>query len=275
MAANNPTPPDITDHTRWHLQLTVGHSCVRANFYDVVSPHAYLHTAAHWQGDPADSLRRIEDTVYDNPAIVDDYTTSILIRPVQMLFVPAESLDTGSEEQAAELADMMDAAENKDVWLEEALPGIMAVYTTPAGLRDFLMRTFPTEDVRLALLPMIRHVASWGSDGGEKVWVHLDADTLDIVAMSGGRPLLINTREYRGVADAAYYIVSVVRTLGLSTVRTEVRLSGAEDLRRELLPMLRRHLGFVSNALLPATVKQSIASGLSLSEALITTPKDR
>lgn len=273
MPVNSNTFPDISDHQRWQLQLTAGHNGVRANYFDVISPRAFVHTDQHWRCDPADALRKIEDTIYDNPDIVDDYTTCILVRPVQMVFLPADSLPPDADEEARELADLVDACENKDVWSEELLPGIRAVYTTPGGVRDFLTRTFPTEDVQLALRPMARHVAAWGADGAEKVWVHLDADTLDIIAMAGGKPVIINTREYHGAADAAYYVVSVVRTLGLSASRAEVRLSGEESVRRELLPMLRRHLGFVSNALLPAPVKQALSAGLSLSEALLTHKK--
>lgn len=273
MNPNTTTPhPDISDHSRWRLRLTVGPCGVRANFHDAVAGRLFTYMDRIWTGDPADSLRKIEDAIYEDPVILDDYTTSILVRPVRMIFVPDSRLGADSAAEDAEaLISQVDATEAKDVWIEPLGRGLTAIFSTPAGVRDFLARTFPTEDVHLALRPMLSHVLLRENDPGRKMWVHLDAGTLDVVAVSDGRPVLINTREYSEAADAAYYIVYALGAIGFDPATTDVRLSGCEDVRRELMPMLRRHIDCVSGALLPTAVNHAIAGGASLCEALGTT----
>lgn len=272
MDLNITTPhPDISDHSRWRLQLTVGDGGVRANFYDAAAGRLFTYLEKSWRGDPADSLRKIEDAIYEDPAILDDYTTGILIRPSRMIFVPDSRLGAEStEEDAGELLSLVDASDALDVWSESLGCGFTAVFSTPAGVRDFLSRTFPTEDVHLALRPMLGHVLLKERGPGRKMWVHLDAGTLDVVAAADGFPVLINTREYQEAADAAYYIVHALRAIGFDAAGTDVRLSGREELRKELMPMLRRHMDCVSAALLPTCINQAIAQGASLCGALNT-----
>lgn len=259
------TLPDISDRSHWRLSLTVGDSCVRAIFRDDAAHRVVCYSSRTWQGDPAESLSKIVDAIYEDPVILDDYTTTILVRPTRMLFVPATTPADDIEANAAELISLVDAADNKDVWTEPLLPGVLAVWSTPAEVRDFLLRTFPTEDVHIALLPLVRLMAD---TRGEVAIVHLDNTTLDIVVMRDGVPLLINTREYGEPADAAYYIVYALQAIGVSTATAEVRVSGRREVRAQLMPMLRRHLGFVTNALLPTPVKNAVAEGVSLVEAL-------
>ena len=272
MDLNITTPhPDISDHSRWRLQLTVGDGGVRANFYDAAAGRLFTYLEKSWRGDPADSLRKIEDAIYEDPAILDDYTTGILIRPSRMIFVPDSRLGAESVEEDAEaLLSLVDASDARDVWTEPLGCGFTAVFSTPAGVRDFLSRTFPTEDVHLALLPMLGHVLFKERGPGRKMWVHLDTGTLDVVAAADGLPVLINTREYHEAADAAYYIVHALRAIGFDAAGTDVRLSGREELRKELMPMLRRHMDSVSAALLPTCINQAIAQGASLCETLNT-----
>lgn len=257
--------PDISDHERWRLQLTVGPGGVRANYFDAQARRAVQYLDKPLAVDPADALRSIEDIIYDDPALLDDYDTSILIRPTALIFVPTAQI--GEEEEAGELLSQVDPTEGKDVWIEPVTDEYTAIYSTPGGVRDFLVRSFPTEDVHLALSALLEHVASTGT-GDRKAWVHLDARTLDIVVFAGGRPVLVNTREYGEAADAAYYIVQSLRALGLDDGKTELQLSGNEQTRRELLPMLREHLDYVSTALLPSPAKQALAAGISLCEAV-------
>lgn len=272
MDLNITTPhPDISDHSRWRLQLTVGDGGVRANFYDAAAGRLFTYLEKSWRCDPADSLRKIEDAIYEDPAILDDYTTGILIRPSRMIFVPESRLGVESaDEDADALLSLVDASGSRDVWTEPLGCGLTAIFSTPAGVRDFLSRTFPTEDVRLALRPMLDHVLFKEGEPGRRMWVHLDSGTLDVVAADGGCPVLINTREYHETADAAYYIVHALRAIGFDAAGADVRLCGREDVRKELMPMLRRHIDSVSAALLPTCINHAIAQGASLCEALKT-----
>lgn len=259
--------PDFSDHSRFRLQITVGHSGVRANFFDPKARAMFPYMDKNWHCDPIDALKKIEDAFYEDTILLDDYDTRILIRPNYMLFRPADSLDADDDDAANSLISTLDAAEEKDVWTENC-GDITAVFSTPAGLRDFLHRSFLTENVKPAILPLLNARRSATDTTGKKIFVHLDAQTLDIVATDNGAPALINTRAYTDAPDAAYYIIYSLTALGFDPSRTEIMLSGPSPLRRELLPMLRRHAGHVTNALLPLYIKQALEKGVSLSEAL-------
>jgi len=260
--------PDISDHARWRLLLTVGESCVRAVFHDQAAKRQLLYLDRNWHCDPADALGRIEDAIYEDPAILDDYITGILVRPTRMILVPSAEIDPGDEEAAADMLSLLDLSENKDVWIEPVEASLTAVFSTPAGVKDFLLRSFPTEDVHFALRPMLAYLLSGQTPVAERVWVHFDERTLDIVAMAGGMPVLVNTRAYNDPADAAYYIIMAMRALSLSESDAEVMLSGSAVVRREIMPVLRKYLGFVANGILPIHVKRALEQGLSLTEAL-------
>lgn len=75
------TATDFSDHAVWRLLLTVGMKELQAVFYDTVRKRFVPYSSRVWQCDAADVLKNIEDAVYEDSLLLDDYDTSILIRP--------------------------------------------------------------------------------------------------------------------------------------------------------------------------------------------------
>lgn len=262
---------DFSDHKIWQLLLTVGVDRLDALFYDrqcrVFEP--FMHRT--WGCDPAEALSKIQDAVYEAPTLLDDYDTKILLRPTATLLVPPEMVDPDDTEANARALDAVDASEHKDVWCEP-LGEAMALYSTPDGVRDFLSRSFLTEDVHHVLCPMVAHFAATATaQGGHKMWVHVGEDLLDAVAWKDGRLVLGASWHFKGAADAAYYIMLAWNTLSLDPAQGQLQVSGTEDTRRELLPMLRRHINYVSLTLVSQTVASSLRQGVGLAQAFYMT----
>lgn len=261
------TRPDISDHARWRALLTIGSSGVRAHFYASDVRSAFLLIDTPIGGDPSDALAPIEDAVYSDPALLDDYDVAVLVRPDRMILLPAAEAGDEPEDEAARRLNLLDPRQRKDVWAVPAGEHV-AMFTTTEGVKDFLARTFPTEDVSPALAPLLSRRPSRAEDAEATAMVHLDPGTLDIVVWQNGRLVLANTRRYSGTADAAYYIVYALQALGISPASTHIEVSAPSPLRGEILPMLRRHAGRAAGAILPTPVKEAVDKGLSLVEAL-------
>ena len=258
---------DFSDHSAWRLLLTVCMDQLRATMFNSETRRAVPYMVKRWSPQPSQVLKSLEDAVYDDPLIVDDYRTAVLVRPSRLLVVPAARC--GDEDDAARMLAEVEPARDPDVWMEPVTDSVTALYTTPEGVRGFLDRTFATQDMHLALLPLLHHFGpKAAAEGGDRMWVDLHDGALDVVAYRDGGLLLANTWAFETAPDAAYYIVYAWQALGLDTENGELHVSGAEATRRELMPMLRRYVKFATMTVLPSAVSAMLKQGLSLAEAL-------
>lgn len=259
---------DFSDHSVWRLSLTVGMGGIEALFFDSVRRVCVPYMRRTWECAPADVLGRVEDAVYEDPLLLDDYRTSILVRPSATLLVPPHMVDEDDRDGNARALDAVDASESKDVWCER-IGETMALYSTPKGVKDFLARSFLTEDVHHVLKPVVEHFADKAkADGGEKVWVHVGRGLLDLVAFRNGVLLHAGSWQCAEPADAAYFILFAWRALGLDPAQGELCVSGDEGLCRSLMPMLRRHINYVGLTVTATVLGNALRNGAGLGEAL-------
>lgn len=263
-----PQKPDYSDHSVWRLLLTVGMRGVEAVFHNVKTQVCVPYLTREWECAGPDVLKHIEDTVYDDPLLPDDYDTSILIRPRATLLVPPDMTDVEDPGSLDRALSALDGAERKDVWCESAGEA-MALYSTPAGVRGFLGRTFLTEDVHHVIVPLVNHFAPKASaEGGEKMWVHLHPAGVDVVAFRDERLLHAGCWTCLPGMDSVYYVLFAWRSLGFDPSRGELMVSGKEELRREVMTTLRRHINYVSLTVTSSAVSDALSRGVSLSAAL-------
>lgn len=259
---------DFSDHNIWRLLLTVGVRGLEAAFYNRKTRACVPYISRTWECPDADVLKRIEDAVYDDALLPDDYDTTILLRPKATLLVPPELVDTDDIDSIREALDAVDASDSKDVWYED-MGEALALYSTPDGVKGFLGRTFLTEDVHHLLHPFVEHFRVKASnEGGEKMWVHLGENYVDMAAFRDGRLLQATSWYCSPGADAAYFLLFAWRTLGLDPTQGEMNISGKEEYRREVMTLLRRHINYVSLTVNSTNVSEALATGISMSGAL-------
>ena len=262
------TATDFSDHAVWRLFLTLGIKELHDVFYDTLRKRFVPYSSRVWQCDAADVLKNIEDAVYEDSLLLDDYDTSILIRPRATLLLPPGDVDMADGQALAEAIGYVDAAKQKDVWAEPVGEAV-AVYSTPKGVRDFLSRSFLTEDVHHVLKPVIEHKSAKArSEHGEKMWVNLENGRLDVAAFRDGALLLANSWNFAYPADAAYYLLYAWDTLGMDRAGGEMRVSGHESVRREIMPMLRRYINYVGLTVYSTTVAKAVRDNVSLPQVL-------
>lgn len=260
--------PDFSDHSAWRLLLTVDVRGLEAVFHNVRTRACVPYMSRRWECPEPDVLRHIEDAVYDDQLLTDDYDTSILVRPRATLLVPPDFVDVDDTDAVSEVMTAVDGSDRKDVW-GEPLGEAVVLYSLPAGIRGFLGRTFLTEDVHHVMVPYVSHFApKAAAEGGEKMWVHLHEHGVDMAAFRDGRLLHAGCWTCAPGPDAAYYILFAWRALGLDPDRGELKLSGKETLRREVMTSLRRHISYVSLVVTSSAMSEALARGVGMSEAL-------
>jgi len=259
---------DFSDHRTWRLHLTVGMRGLDAVFFNATARECVPYLSRRWQCADADVLKNIENAVYEDPLLLDDYDTTILICPKATLFVPPSMIDPDDEDAVCRALDAVDAAEHKDVWCEPVADAT-ALYSTPCGVKDFLGRSFLTEDVHHIVRPFVEHFQAKAAGGaGEKMWVHLGADRMDMIVFRDGRLVNASFRYCAPGPDAVYFILFAWDTFGLDPMRGELRISGIDKYRRSVMDPLRRHINYVSLTVNSTAISKALAQGVSMSQAL-------
>lgn len=267
-----PTPTDFSDHDVWRVLLIASPISFRSVFFNVATHVFAPFSHKTWSADD-NCLRMIEDAVYENPLILDDYDTTLLVQPSFTSVFPKGLADSLEDD---EIHDMLHAAypvDNMELITDRAAEVVFAMLM-PKGIRSFFDRTFATEAHHI-LHPMHdynMHAAA--NEGGDRMWVDFPtSDTLHVTAWSSGELKLCTAWKFRTPQDAAYYILYAWQTLGLETSSGEIRISGNAETRNVVLPLLRKHIGYVSLTILPSYVRNAVDKGLPLTAILACTSR--
>lgn len=258
----------IPPRTSSRMVVTVGNGLLQA--FTEEAGNLAVTVDRQWQCEPQDVLPRLEDSVYEEPSLFEDVETALLIRPAMTVVAPAELVGDDSLAVKA-IMNQYDLSDAKECFAEpmEDSDGNLLLYSLPAGVRDFIGRCFPTENVSHVLLPLVKHFASVaGKESGDRMWVDIGPRSADVVAFSDGRLLLANTWHFRDESELVYYLVFAWRTLGFDSDAGQLLVSGTGELRRQIMSSLRKYVNYVAMPVLPRDVKSAVSSGIPLSVAL-------
>lgn len=90
-----------------------------------------------------------------------------------------------------------------------------------------------------------------------------------MAAWRDGRLLHAGTWACKPGADAAYYLLFAWRALRLDSAQGELRVSGTELMRREVMTMLRHHINYVGLTVTDSATAVALSRGVGLSQALV------
>ncbi len=237
----------FADIRRYKLILYISAKEVRGYFvpYDGSTPPR-LAVDVHLNCDEKKILSHIENAVYDNPILLEDYETTLLVVTPELLFFPKDY----SEDGIYEAMNQVYAAESDDVFIDDDDEETVAYYLAP-GLKSFLNRTFPGVSPRHHLSVMKRKLRT-ASQHDARVYADIDGGALNLLAFSGNKFLHGSVHQFNDINDAAYYIFALWESLGFAADEAELNVSGPKDMRGELMTMLRRHINYVMLTILPS-----------------------
>jgi hypothetical protein len=250
------------DIRRYKLIIYISGKELRGYFkpYDNSAPaseaiNVHLHT-----GDDDKLLHHIENGIYDNSILLNDYETTLVISTPSLLFFPKGI----SEEVIMDTMQRVYNADAEDVFTETEGDETVAFYLAD-GLKSFLNRTFPGVTVHNHLTALKRKF-KLSSQRDARVYADIEGSHLNLMAFSGNKFLHGSVHSFNEINDAAYYIFSLWESLGFAADEAELNVSGPKEKRQELMTLLRKYINYVMLTIIPS---QDSAEPLPATVALL------
>lgn len=253
------------DSDDWHLTVFLSRrqllACLTHTSDPTVAARCVFDVSI--EADPDSLLETIENTVYSNPEVLDDYSADIVIAADDTLWMPLALADDPDMLERCYL-DVYRHADADDLFTEtEPDAGLCAVSRFTPGLKAFLERTFPGARISSREMALLRKFRCFPG-GGPRVYVHLEQGEAVTLTFDGKQLLCASTLPATTPADALYAALLPIEAYGLDRSKTEVFLSGDKELRRDAIALMREYLGCVMHTMLPA----GLDKGLPLAAAI-------
>ena len=245
-AIDKETIGDLTGAT---LLLSVGKDALGAIISRPGSESPAFRAMLPWDTSISDSTRRIEETIYNNPALLADFDrVHVLLDTPHFCIIPDTLAQDENYLRDSVLPMILPSGPVHTDWVFTPWQPMKAVCAMKesASLLSFLARTFNNPTVEHRLSAWVRRL--WQSDPlgmSGKMHVHITASRLD-VALFGRRSIrLVNSWEYRDLADALYFMLAVRHVHNLDNSAGEMLISGDKAVVDEILPSLREYVASV------------------------------
>lgn len=175
--------PRIGDISDWRLIVYIRKDGMSAYLKNVENPTDPVSPVFHayWEPKEEGILGDIENAVYDNSQILDDFSTDIIIETPRLLWVPERVLEEeGMEEK---IFTSVYPVEAEDVH-NDMLEGMRCLYTLTPGLISFLRRTFPGARIMSHLTPEVKKFRERISDS-PRLYIDIRGDEADFICFDG------------------------------------------------------------------------------------------
>lgn len=221
------TAADFADTGQWRLLLKIG----------CTGLEAFLENTLHSEIEPQplcdvkwslnkDALKQnIEDAVYNNPRLLDDFATRIILYDPRTLFIPTVKAEemAGAEEY---LYKKVYAAEEQDI-MTDCDRDITAVWSLAPGVKGFLMRTFPGARISCNLMEKVRQKRK--GNPGVTLFAEARKGEVDVILLENGNLLSASTHEWHHSDDIAFLAMNLLEVYGKKLAETKVIMEGASD----------------------------------------------
>lgn len=234
---------DTLDTGQWHLAVDISAGGLGAWLIPDESLGRSPRTLVneHWEPSDEGLLTRIENAVYDNPTILDDYSADIVIESNRQLWLPAELYPT--DEDCAEAYVSVYGGDTLDVMVNE-LGDEKVAYMLTGGLKSFMQRSFP--GARIWSQQALLKGAAMSAAGGIKTLIDIREGQVDFITLRHGELLSASTHPWKTETDIAYTLFLTLQTYGVDPKETETVMSGIREVRQSLGPTLSPLLKSVS-----------------------------
>jgi hypothetical protein len=244
----------ISESRLWRLAIGLGDASI-----DVVLTCSAQDNSLIWRTIPLDKsadsrLRAIEDAIYDNPLLLCDFGwVDVVVDTTDVAVIPGtitsdDCINDIAEATFGKSEDPVETMSSPLHGLDASI--VMRMNVAEAG---FFRRTYYNVKFHHRLAPLCRHFYGHNSLGRSsgKMFAHLKAGSVDIMAFGAEQLRIANSFRCQGVADAVYFILATRKMLGM-TADDELLLSGDPDVRVEATPVLREYIGCVMPVVFPS-----------------------
>ena len=235
----------------WTLQLSLKDKAIDYILFTDAIENSLIMGSVDLGGRRIIKKKALENAVYDNPLLLDDYRqVRILVNTQHFALFPAAYDDY----DAQEVFDSMYPDQEGDMAMSHLKRcDVNIAFEVPNGVLGFLQRTFSTPPVFHRLHPLCEHYKRL-NEGTEisRMFLNLSNGHMDMVVYRKGQIVLTNSYNYRSAQDAAFFALHAWDSLGLDRLIDEVQLTGDKTERDAIAPILRQYIGYVMPAIYPA-----------------------
>lgn len=222
---------DFMDTGQWHLAVNISKHGFGAWLLPDASlgrpPRVIISQA--WQPSEEGLLHRIEDAVYDNPTVLDDYSADIIVECDRQLWLPASLYP--SDDECAEAYVSIYGGDILDVMINDLGKEKCAFMLTP-GLKSFMQRSFPGARI-WSQQSLLKEAASQPHDSF-KCLIDVRDTTMDVILLCRGELQCASTHLWKTETDIAYVLLNILQTYDAPSTDTEIVFSGRRDIRQSL-----------------------------------------
>lgn len=239
---------DIQHPEAWELLVSIEDRQVS---YILFTPHVANSLIIGHVERTDDSLRALEDAIYDTPELLNEYKRiRVVVNSRHFILLPE---DTSDDDCLALVRHAFPGDDGDAAVSHMPHNGVKIAYLLPHGLQAFLGRTFNYPSVCHHLVPVVEHCKESieGTDDS-LMFLNMLPDAMDAVAYRDGKIQCVNTFSFSNVQDAVYYALNVWCTHGMDQLHDRLQLMGDDAMRAEMTPELREFVKNVVPAEFPA-----------------------
>ena len=202
-----------------------------------------------------DLKQALENTVYDTPLLLEDYSrTTIVLHSQHFVVMPAELTPSANQVFQASFSSL----EGELMTCQVKNTDAAIACDVPQGVAAFLKRTFGNPELLHHLAPLIAYCAAAYADDNGCLHINVNEKETHIVATRNGKLQLANTYPYRSTDDIIYFALAVFKECNFDSRADKILLSGKNELRSSLAEQLRQRIAHVMPEVFPA---QALALG--------------
>lgn len=216
---------DLADTGRWRLIIYIhpdGISAYLLSVADLEIPAGRLFDIS-WDHDRATLLANIENAVYDNPRVLEDYSADIIIQTDKVIWTPLSDDYSDAEDIFASLFH----TDTGDIFIHES-DSLAALFTIAPGLKGFLDRTFSGTRIS-SHLSLLAAACRPESDAGISLFADCRKDKADVFLFSGDKLLCGASHDISSPSDAAYIFFSLADVYEIKPSDIHLRVNASDD----------------------------------------------
>lgn len=191
-------------------------------------------------------LRNIENAVYDNPRVLDDFSADIIIETSKVLWMPDTSAVRDNE--SSYFAEVFPALSD-DILIEE-LPGMLCVYALCQGLPSFLNRTFPGARIHCHQSLLFSKYTERPAERPQ-IFIDITDNCVTYIGISNKNLLFASTTDAASDNNIIYNLFNAIEAFDMQPRHTHVYISGNKERRIKIAPELRKIVEFVMPTMMP------------------------
>lgn len=239
----NNSRADLIDNGQWHLALNISAKGIGAWLVPDRSLGRAPRTIMEeiWKESDEGLLSRIENAVYDNPTVLDDYSADIIIECDRQLWLPADLYI--SDDDCAEAYVSVFGGDIFDVMVNDLGKEKVAFCLAP-GLRSFMQRSF--SGARIWSQQSLLKEAAMQPHDACKCLIDIRDRNFDLVLLDRGKLLCSSTHPWKTPGDIAYALINTIETYEVTPKDTETVFSGMREIRQDLGKTLSAYMKSVS-----------------------------